>query len=196
MSEKIIELIFGKRGSGKSYLARHRLKEFSRYLVYDTLGEYEEGVVFDNIPALAAFWKKVYAGNFRIIYQPLDPNAEFEQVCNLVWTCGNMAFMIEEIDCFCSNLTSSLDVAFKSIIQRGRHKDITLIGVTQRPFSIARLITSQAKKMCIFNTTEPRDIDYFKSVLGEQVTNKFEQLKQYEFVLWQDGVEELQTTKV
>lgn len=196
MNEKIIELIFGKRGSGKSFLAKHRLKEFSRYLVFDTLGEYTAGVIFDNVPVLAAFWQKVYAGNFRIIYQPLDPEGEFEQVCKLVWSCGNMAFLVEEIDCFCGNLSSSLDLSFKSIIQRGRHKDITLLGVTQRPFNIARLITSQAKKMCIFNTTEPRDIDYFKGVLGENVVSKFEQLKQYEFVLWQDGIEELSITKI
>ncbi len=195
-NEKIIELIFGKRGSGKSYLARHKLREYKRSLVFDTLGEYTEGVVFDNLPALAAFWKKVYAGDFRIIYQPLNPEVEFSQVCDLIWNCGNMAFEVEEIDCFCGVLSSSLDESFRQLIQRGRHRDITLIGVTQRPASVARLLTSQAKQMSIFNTTEPRDIDYFKQVIGERIVPMFEQLKQYEFISWQDGQDSLEITKV
>ncbi len=189
-SEKIIELIFGKRGSGKSYLAQKLMAGHRRYLIYDTLGEYKDGIVIQNLQELKPFWHKVYRRNFRIVYQPLKPVQEFESICELVWECENMAFLVEEIDCFCSSL--SLGDSFQSVIQRGRHRDISLIGVTQRPHGIARLITSQAKQMYIFNTTEPRDIEYFRQVLGENVVQKFADLKQYEFVKWQDGNEQLE----
>ena len=192
--EKIIELIFGKRGSGKSYLAKQLMLHQWRSLIYDTLGEYTDGIVIESYSALCKFWKNVYRNKFRIIYQPLDPEGEFEKVCELIWECGNITFLVEEIDAFCS--PQSLCLPFKAIIQRGRHKDITLIGVTQRPANIARLITAQAKKMYIFNTTEPRDIDYFRQVLGENVIQKFTQLKEYEFVLWQDGQDQLTVSKV
>ena len=46
MAEKKIVLIFGKRGSGKSYLANKLIEKEDRFLIFDTLSEYECGVVF------------------------------------------------------------------------------------------------------------------------------------------------------
>lgn len=189
-TEKKIELIFGKRGSGKSYLAKKMLAQHQRQLVYDTLGEYTDGVVIQSMAELGEFWQKVYRRNFRIIYQPLDPEVEFDKICSHVWLCENMTFVVEEVDRYARPLAMSLP--FKEIIQRGRHHDITFIGVTQRPHGVDKLITSQAKVMYIFNTTEPRDINYFKEVVGEGVIKKFDELKEYEYVKWQDGTETLE----
>ena len=188
-SEKIIELIFGKRGCGKSYLAKKLVADLRRSIVFDTLGEYTEGVVVETIENLATIWKNVYDKGFRFIYQPLDPECEFEKICELIYDCGNLTFLVEEVDCFCNPLSMGLN--FKSIIQRGRHKNISLIGITQRPHGISRLLTSQAKKMSVFNTTEPRDLQYFTEIFGEDFVKKISELKQYEYVCWQDGIEEL-----
>lgn len=188
--EKIIELILGKRGSGKSWLAKKMIQQDSRYLIYDTLGEYTDGVVIQSLAELSVFWEKVYRRKFRIIYQPLDPEQEFDAICELVWQCENMTFLVEEVDRYARPLAMSL--AFKEIIQRGRHHDITFIGVTQRPHGVDRLITSQAKAMYIFNTTEPRDIKYFQDVVGDGVIEKFAELKEYEYVKWQDGTDVLE----
>jgi hypothetical protein len=188
-AEKIIELIFGKRGSGKSYLAKKLLQQHSRYIVYDTIGEYTEGVIVQDVEELKALWGKVYRRPFRIIYQPLDPDGEFETVAQLVWRCGNLTLLIEEVDRYARPLAMCLP--FKEIIQRGRHQNIALIGVTQRPHGVDRLLTSQAKRMCIFNTSEPRDVEYFKDVVGDLVAGKIAELKQYEFVEWIDGKDEL-----
>ena len=188
--EKIIELIFGKRGSGKTYLAEKMVQQYSRYLIYDTLGEYRDGVVIQSLSELSEFWDKVYRKKFRIIYQPLDPEQEFDAICELVWQCENMTFLVEEVDRYARPLAMSLP--FKEIIQRGRHHDITFIGVTQRPHGVDKLITSQAKAMYIFSTTEPRDIKYFQEVVGDSVIEKFAELKQYEYVKWQDGTDVLE----
>ena len=188
-SEKIIELIFGKRGSGKSYFAKKKIEQHSRYLVYDTIGEYRDGVVVESLAELSRLWEKVYREEFRIIYQPLDPEQEFDTVCELIWQCGQVTFLVEEVDRYARPLAMS--VALKEIVQRGRHRDITLIGVTQRPHGVDRLLTSQAKAMYIFNTTEPRDIKYFQDVVGESVVAKLSELKEYEFVEWRDGTNEL-----
>lgn len=189
-TEKIIELIFGKRGSGKSYLAKVMLQQHRRHLVYDTLGEYKDGVIIQSLAELSVFWQKVYRGSFRIIYQPLDPELEFDHICSHVWLCENMTFLVEEVDRYARPLAMSLP--FKEIIQRGRHRDITFIGVTQRPHGVDKLITSQAKAMYIFNTTEPRDIKYFQEVVGDSVIEKFAELKEYEYVKWQDGTDLLE----
>ena len=193
MTEKIIELVFGKRGSGKSELAKILLQQHPRRIIFDTLGEYTDGVIVENIEELKALWGKVYRRNFKIIYQPLDPEGEFPIVAQLVWACGDVTILIEECDRYAQFQRMCLPL--KEIIQRGRHKNIALIGVTQRPPSIDRLLTSQAKKMCIFNTTEPNDIQYFREVIGDAVVTKIEQLKQYEYVEWLDGRDELLVKK-
>lgn len=189
-TEKKVELIFGKRGSGKSYLAKKKIQQHSRHLIYDTLGEYTDGVVIASLPELSEFWHKVYRRPFRIIYQPLDPEQEFDLICELVWGCENMTFLVEEVDRYARPLAMTLP--FKEIIQRGRHRDITFIGVTQRPHGVDKLITSQAKVMYLFNTTEPRDIQYFQDVVGGEVIEKFAELKEYEYVKWQDGTDQLE----
>lgn len=193
IAEKIIKLIFGKRGSGKTLLAESMVRDRKRLFVYDTIGDYTNGVIIEDLPALKEFWGKVYRGNFRIIYQPVDPEGDFDVVCRLVYECEDLTFLVEELDRYSKPLTLSLP--FKNIIQRGRHKNIELIGVTQRPHGIDKLLTSQAKEMFIFNTTEPRDVDYFKDTVGYPVVVKIAGLQEFEYVKYQDGSEQLEVGK-
>ena len=195
MSEKKITLIFGKRGTGKSYLAAKLIENERRLLIYDTLSEYEAGVIFDieHAEQFKEFWRHVYRRNFRLIYRPLNPQDEIEEIADLVFTLGNMTFLVEEVDCYCTSY--QISDAFSHIIQRGRHKNISLIGVTQRPFGIHRLLTSQAKEIYVFGTNEPRDREYLKLLLGEAIEPKLDQLKQYEYVHWQEGKQELEIGK-
>lgn len=181
MSEKKVILILGKRGSGKSHLAKTLLQQSKRFLVFDTLCEYKDGVIFENIKDLSDFWAEHIEKDFRLIYQPLNPVQEFDNICKLVWASGNMSFVVEELDTFCSS--QNISDSFASIIQRGRHRDITLIGISQRPYGISRLITSQAKEIYTFIHTEPRDIEYLSMYMGKDV-EKLRDLEQYHYLKW------------
>src|SRR5690606_1368116 len=44
-----IILIFGKTGSGKSYLTKKLLKQYKRIVIIDPKFEYENGIIFYNI---------------------------------------------------------------------------------------------------------------------------------------------------
>lgn len=193
MTEKKVILIFGKRGGGKSFLAAVLLKQYPRVLIYDTLHEYESGFIFDNIGDLARFWRRNTRGNFRLIYQPTDPEKDFEQIANLVWLCGNMAFAVEEVDIFSS--PHSIGDSFKNVLQRGRHRQITLIGISQRPFGIHRLLTSQAKEIYIFNMNEPRDREYLRALLGSQIETTLDGLEKFQYAKWMDGSEKIEVGK-
>jgi len=195
MSEKKVILILGKRGSGKSYLANKLLEAEQRFLVFDTLSEYTNGVVFnaEDKEGLNEFWQQVYRTGYRLIYRPLNPDEEIERIAGLVYILGNMAFLVEEIDCYCSPY--QISESFAHIVQRGRHKNITLIGVSQRPYGIHRLLTSQAKEIYVFATNEPRDRDYLKNLLGQEIEPKLDALQQYEYLHWIDGQAEIAVGK-
>ncbi len=189
MTEKKVIMIFGKRGGGKSHLAGVLLALFSRVLIYDTLHEYRNGFVFHDLGSLARFWKRNSRGPFRLIYQPTDPEGEFEAIANLAWLCGNMVFLIEEVDIYSS--PHKIGPAFKNVVQRGRHKNITLIGISQRPFGIHRLLTSQAKEIYVFSMNEPRDRDYLRGLLGSDIETKLDGLAKYQYAKWVDGSDEI-----
>lgn len=195
MSEKKITFIVGKRGSGKSYLAGKLIEAETRLVVFDTMGEYTNGVVFgpENYHDFLEFWRRCYRGNFRLIYQPLNPAEEIDRIADLVYYVGNVCFLVEEVDAFCGPY--QISDAFAAVIQRGRHKNITLIGITQRPFGVNRLLTSQAKEVYVFSTNEPRDREYLRNLLGQEIEAKLDQLEQYQYVSWQDGTEGLSVGK-
>ena len=198
MSEKKVTLVIGKRGSGKSYLVKKLIggetpKE--RLLVYDPQSEYSEGVCFDrdSYGQLLEFWWRVRQTGFRIVYRPIDPAGEIDDIAKLVFALGNMTFVVEEVEAYCN--TFNINQNFAAILQRGRHRNIELIGVTQRPFGIHRLLTSQAKEVYVFNTNEPRDRQYLRDLLGFEVGAKLDILKQFEYVKWEDGSDKLEIGK-
>lgn len=164
-------------------------------MIFDPMSEYIQGVVFDSEDRqqFLEFWQKRYRRPFRLIYRPLQPQQEIEFLAQLIYALGSCTFVVEEIDCFCTPYQISDN--FAGIVQRGRHRDITLIGVTQRPFGINRLLTSQAKEIYIFRTNEPRDREYLRNLLGQVIEEKLDQLQQYQYVYWSEDSDKLEIGK-
>lgn len=161
-------------------------------MIFDTLGhDYGDGVIFYDLAELKRFWAKVYRQNFRLIYRPLDPVSEFEEVCELVYKCGDLYFVAEELDLFAA--PQKLSTQFRQIVTRGRHEDIHFIGVTQRPFGIDRIFTAMASEVYVFKTDEPRDRQYLSERLGSEIVGKLDGLQEYEYVHWADHGKELTT---
>lgn len=195
MIEKKVILVMGKRGSGKTYLVERLIRKERRLFIWDRMSEYRQGVVFtaEEKEDFQKFFAKVYRKQFRIIYRPLHPVPEMAWISDLVYALGNLTFVVEEIDSICTSYV--LDERFEAIVNRGRHRNIKLIGVTPAPFGIHRDLTRQAKEIYVFNTKEPRDIQYLKALLGQEVEGKLSALEQYQYVKWEDGKDELQIGK-
>jgi len=187
--EKKIKLVIGKRGSGKSYLVKKMIADEKYLFIWDLMSEYNEGVVFEreSLAKMCEFWQNHYRRPHRIIYRPLRPKFEIGFIALAIYNLGNIVFVVEEIDSVCD--AYNMPEYFSNIVQRGRHKNITLVGVTPAPFGIHRDLTRQAKEIYIFNTNEPRDIQYLSNLLGSAITEKIQSLRQHEYVLWQDGID-------
>lgn len=185
MDRPDIRLLIGKTGSGKTVKACKLIEDRPRVVIFDTLGhDYSDGVVFYELAALKAFWGKCYRGRFRLIYRPTSDVEEFDEVCDLAYKCGNLVFVAEELDLFCP--PRQLTPGIRHILKRGRHADITFIGVTQRPYGIDRIVTAMCNEVYVFKTDEPRDIQYLSERLGEGIAEKIAALGEYEYVLQKD----------
>jgi len=194
-TEKKIQLVIGKRGSGKSVLTKYLIRDTKRLVVYDIMTEYAAGVTCDDTDRhYLEFWRQVYRGDFRIIYRPLKVKEEIAWLAEAIFALGDLTFVVEEIDSICTSF--DMPEAMQAIIQRGRHKNIELIGVTPAPFGIHRDLTRQAKSIYIFKTNEPRDIQYLSRLLGEAIEAKLAALEQYQFIHWSDVSEKLRVGKL
>lgn len=180
--ETNVALVFGIRGTGKSYFVKnHLLPKYPRRIIYDTQSEYTDGIVFEDFDDLKKFWAEQHEKVFKIIYRPIKHD-RFLELCELVYLCGNMTFVIEELDLTAGTFDNDID--FLSLIKRGRHRNVNVIGISQRPFGINRNITSQAKEIYSFAQLEPRDIDYLRFYLGDSA-GIIQTLKNYHFYYWQ-----------
>jgi len=196
MDKADIKLIVGKTGSGKTVKTVKLIADCRRVIMFDTQGkDYIDGVMFYDMAELKRFWLKVYRapGSFRLIYRPLDPLAEFEEICRMAFALGDVTIVAEELPSLCGS--QSIGPELRKVIFRGRMNDIHFIGLMQRPIGIHRDITSQASEIYIFNIDEPSDVKYFVNKLAFSLENKIRQLKPYEYLHWIEGAKMIEVGK-
>jgi hypothetical protein len=177
-----VRFVCGKRGSGKTLLARNQTRRIDcrRILYYDSNGhDYKDGVICNGLDELKRYWRRVIDGDFRIVYRSTQPRRDFPAVCRLVMAAGSMLFVVDEVDMYFTDADPGPE--FGDIIRRGRHEDIELIGITQRPRAMGE-IRSQAHELYIFETHEPSDLAYFKQSFSDVLIEKIKALREYEYV--------------
>lgn len=165
-------LFLGRRGSGKSHLARRVSSAYPRKVIFDTLGEYSDtdGLVCHSFED---FSKKIleteHSESFTIIYQfdveCADQTDEFNHAMRVLWYRGNVLVVVEEIQNFAS--THNLPHWLRQSLFTGRHRQMGLVFTTQRPGECHKSIISQASHCFFGSLHEKNDIDYCKTVLGQ-----------------------------
>lgn len=181
-----IKVVFGQRGSGKTTRAAALVADKPRVLVYDSLGhDYCNGVVCEDRRTFERLWRASYRGRFRLVYRPRDPQAEFPEICRLASACGNLSFLVEEVDLYFR--AAQCDPAFTNVISRGRHDGVELIAVTQCPTGFGSLLRAQAHEWYIFATREPRHVDYLVDRCVGLDPQRVLALQKFEYLHYVDG---------
>jgi len=176
-----ITLIFGRKGSGKTTIAKELIKyeKHKHIIIWDFLGEYENGLIITEEKEFMKYIKTIKAGEQleAIIRFDKDVYTKFDNLCKKVWKIKNTLLVIEEADSICSS--SYIGNGLASLIRYGRHRNIDIIGITRRPSDINRLLTSQADTVCCYKFIEPRDVKYLTDYMQIE-PEKIMELKQYQ----------------
>lgn len=179
MNEVIV--IFGKRGSGKTTLAKRLILGRKRIFIFDTLREYGVGLITYDIFKAMEFLVEREHKIFRISYSPeLEEKKAFAYVCELLYSMKDFTFLVEEIDNYCS--AQATPELLSKIIRYGRHQAISLITTARRTADVPRLLTSQATDFYIFAHHEPRDLDYFSHLFSSEISERIRRLQDFQYL--------------
>lgn len=184
-------LVMGRRGCGKSYLAKNLQSLWPRRIILDTLNEYNEGEIvysFDEFCNALARLKSVSQDQFTLTYH-FDPEnhlneTEFDQIMRLCYYFGNIQVVIEEIQIFSS--AHVLPHWLKQCLLTGRHQNLSLLFTTQRPGELNKTILSQCSHIFCGQIIEGNDLRYISSFL-RQNAEKLIQIPERHFIYFSDS---------
>ena len=179
----------GRRGCGKSTLAKKIQDAFPRQIIIDTLHEYEEGEIFyefnefaDRIGELA----KTNSDQYKLVLQLAHDDElaidTFEQCIRLAHELGNCLIIIEEVQLFSSH--HKLPSQLKNVLLVGRHQNIGLMFTSQRAGEVHKTILSQCGHIFVGQMHEKNDVSYLKSFFGESA-EQLPNLPVHEFIYFQ-----------
>jgi DNA helicase HerA-like ATPase len=160
---KII-VIVGKRGLGKTYWLRHKkLREFNRIILVDPMDQYTEIPVVYNIEELLEFIvdKKIFRVRIRT-----GNTALLDDLCYIAYCLGKCALVIEESQIFIPAGPIEPSPYYMDIVNRGRHRAVTLILVAQRYGALHIAARALWDEIIAFRQTESTDTRALRNASG------------------------------
>lgn len=164
-------------GTGKTTECVNRIRNQKRVVIFDTLGEDAYAlaateIIFGNPRRLA---EEISLPQFCVAYRTVNVESGFEEAAKLVYLCGNCTFIIEEVDQVCSAGYES--EMLHSIINYGRHRELSVIYLSRRFSTISRSLTANTSEFVFFRVSEPIDLDSIRERCGKEVSEKVASLR-------------------
>ena len=168
---KIVSI--GATRSGKSYMLKFFQQSYDRVFVIDGNYEYNvQGAIYCTgyneflklVVSLEAMDKFFFI--FRFADHELNEREIVENICRILFNLGDLMLVIEEAHDYAG--THNQDSYFRKIATKGSHKGIGYMLSTQRPSLINKTLLTQCDYILVFNLTDPNDILYVKSFIGEK----------------------------
>lgn len=183
MEQAPIVACFGRRGVGKTTLARTVARHQSRLVVWDYLSEYGPLAFRTSDPASLGEYlawargRKFAAARFVPSTGTLD---EFETFCATAYQSSNMLVVVEEAAAVCQ--ASYLSPAFGRIVRQGRHRGLGLLWCTQRLAEVSRTLTSLTDVWAGFSLSEPGDLQALALRCGREYADEVAALPRFQWV--------------
>lgn len=193
-----IEGYYGGRGQGKSTGVKERIKREQRVIVFDPMCEYHrEGMKVAR--SLRQVHQLMVAGKgrqYRIAYQPASQNytQAMHELCVFLFKAQKPYFdnkskrqlvlVAEELNLSApSHNLPANQRGFSQAVLQGRHYGINIIGVTQRPKTIAPIFRDNADIENVYKLACTDSIKYIESKITDPAyKNKIFALKPHEYL--------------
>ncbi|HVB98873.1 MAG TPA: hypothetical protein VNJ12_06000 [Candidatus Dormibacteraeota bacterium] len=183
MKQAPVVACFGRRGVGKTTLARTIARHQSRLVVWDYLGEYGPLAFRTSDPdSLAEYLSWARGRRFAAARFIPDKGTveEFEAFCAAVYQSGNLLVVVEEAAAVCQ--ASYLPPAFGRIVRQGRHRGLGLLWCSQRLNEVSRTLTSLTDVWAGFSLSEPGDLQALALRCGREYADKVAALPRFQWV--------------
>jgi len=176
-------LIVGQRGSGKTILGKYLTRSFAnkmRTFIFDPMAEFQIGYgkVVYNLSEINLEEDK------HIVYNPIkndsiDEIELYDQICKFVWEkMPNTLFVTDELHNYESK---ALTRYYRKLITQGRHRNIGMIGISQRYALLNQTTITQSSHIFIFRLIG-RDIEVSRQYFGAEIEPLLRNLQEYHFI--------------
>lgn len=180
--------VFGRRGSGKTTLIKRIIPKLKKpVIILDILGNYDNeayDVTSDVTEGLLSLREYLdpesdHPGVIVVMGSDISRAADF--FSSALWKTGGGTLVLDEIDAI--SLVEA--PCFDEAVRYGRNRGIDIITGCRRPAEISKNITAGADLAYCLTTHEPRDIQYYREFLGDELAFKLPNLPQHHGV-WRD----------
>lgn len=176
--------LLGKRGSGKSELAKHFLREMDKneypLLILDINNEYKK----DDFPNAI-----IYKSKSIEEYQ----NEYSKKINNFINSNNGGMIIFEDVDVLVSS--THIPMPILDLVIRGRHKNIGCMFLFRRANNIHKQILYNSHHIFIPKITLPNDIKYLSEYIPQTETI-VPHLKKYQFFEYEFDSEEQNIVKL
>jgi len=168
-------------------MAKQILPQCSRLFIHDTMGEHRwVPDTFEDLDKAVIYLMESYQYESfmgRYVSESDDEEADFAEICAVVYDQGNMMFAIEEVVMLgCS--PNYAPPKFKKIIRLGRHRNIDMLYTTQRLGECPRMLTAATDVFILFAHSEPLDLDRIRERCGAEVARKVAGFQDHQFLIF------------
>ncbi len=174
--EARVTLIYGRKGQGKSYLAKVLAAQRGRarpVVVWDPQREWAGprardarirlGIVHDFQRFLADMKGSKLRRVPNLAFQ-LEQE-EFGAFVFWVQSTGHLCLIVDEAHLVAPPFTCPK--TFLRLVRTCRHSNVDMVIAAQRPTSVHGDVRAQADEVYAFQTSEPRDLQYFGDFCGK-----------------------------
>lgn len=191
MSHNTVRLVFGHKGRGKSYFIKRELDKLRPHvplLVWDYNREYAGPRAKDPIKNARVFAsfdeflaaQRAQPGHIgRAVVH--SSRQEFDRLCTFALRCGGLTVVLDELHLF---LAHEFPESFRELIYRGRHLRCDVYCAAWRPFGMPNYMRTAGDEIRAFQTTEPRDLDWFAKVCGANFAKELPRLRPHRSAVW------------
>lgn len=168
--------IFGKRKSGKSYLAREICSAYPRQVIIDPVADWTDGEVVTSFNLFAEKLRNKIENNIRnykIIFR-FNPDEKltsdiFNEILRLCYHAGDLQVIIDEVQMFCN--PHWMPPYLKNLAFIGRHKKVGLICITQRPAQVNKGLLSQSEHIFCGQLHDKNDLRAVADFIGDDLND-------------------------